>query len=177
MLLKRHAAWAAMRSRIAATALGIWASHSHFDTVQDDPDSHFALGDPQSPPLRISLTLLSHLCNTSAAARRRDNYRYLLDHLGELVSPPFDRLPDGSSPYMFPITVNKRDDLIRQLRRCGVHAVTNWPVPHPSCPSDRFPKSDERRATTVGLPVHQELRRRDLEYVVTAVKRNLEGAQ
>jgi dTDP-4-amino-4,6-dideoxygalactose transaminase len=175
MLLKRHAAWAAMRSSIAATALKIWASRGPFDAVQDNPDGHFAMGDPRTRPQRVSLTLLSHLSDASAAARRRDNYRYLLDHFGEFVSPPFDHLPDGSSPYMFPMTVDERDSLIGQLRRCGVHAVTNWPVPHPSCPPGRFPKADERRATTVGLPVHQELRHRDLEYIVTAVKRNLEG--
>jgi dTDP-4-amino-4,6-dideoxygalactose transaminase len=177
MLLKRHAAWAAMRSRIAATAMGIWASHGPFDIVQDDPESHFALGNPQTAPRRISLALLSRLANTSTAARRRDNYRFLLDRFGEFVSPPFNHLPDGASPYMFPITVEKRDDLIRRLRSCGVHAVTNWPVPHPSCPPGRFPKSDERRATTVGLPVHHELRQRDLEYIVAAVKKNLGGTK
>ncbi|MGA9761394.1 MAG: DegT/DnrJ/EryC1/StrS family aminotransferase [Gaiellaceae bacterium] len=176
MLLKRHAAWAAMRLRVAATALKIWMARGPFDVVQDDPDSHFAMGDPRKPPQRISLALLSHMSGASVAARRRDNYRYLLDHLGEFASPPFDHLPGGASPYMFPLTVENRDDLIRQLRSRGVHAVSNWPVPHPACPASRFPGSEERRATIVGLPVHHELRQRDLEYIVAAVKRSLEEA-
>lgn len=174
MLLKRHAAWAAMRSRVAATVLENWMSRGPFDSVQDDPIGHFAMGDPERRPQRISLALLSRLAAASVAARRRDNYRYLLDRLGELVSPPFDWLPDGASPYMFPLTFGERDDLIKRLRRSGVHAVSNWPVPHPACPTGRFPKADERRATIVGLPVHQELGRRDLERIVTATKRSLE---
>ncbi len=173
MLLKRHAAWAAMRSSIVATALGISASRRPYDTEQDE-DRFFALGDPRTSPLRISLNLLSRLSDTSTAARRRDNYRFLLDRLGDYVSPPFDRLPEGASPYMFPISFEQRDDLIKQLRRNGVHAVPHWPIPHPSCPPDRFPTADERRATIVGLPVHQELRRRDLERIVSVVERGLE---
>lgn len=173
MLIRRNLAWAAMRPGISATALRVMATHRTYDALQD-ADTFFALGDPRARPLRISLNLVARLSDPATAARRRDNYRYLLDRLGEHTSPPFDRLPDGASPYMLPLTANERDPLIMRLRHCGVHAVPHWPVPHPSCPPGRFPHADERRATTVGLPVHQELRQRDLEYIAAAVREQLE---
>jgi len=176
MLLRRNLAWAAMKPGISATALRVTASHRTYDALQD-ADSFFAVGDPNTPPLRISLKLLARLSDPSTATRRRDNYRYLLDRLGEHTTPPFDRLPDGASPYMFPLEVGGRDPLIMKLRHSGVHAVPQWPISHPSCPAEKFPNAERRRAETVGLPVHQELKQRNLEYIVAAVKENLEATE
>lgn len=174
MLLRRNLAWAAMGPGVSATVLRIAASHSTYDAMLDAES--LAMGDPRTPPLRISLSLLARLSDPSTAARRRDNYRYLLERLGEHTLPPFDRLSEGACPYMFPLTVDERDAVIMRLRHSGVHAVPHWPISHPSCPPGRFPEADERRATTVGLPVHQELRRRDLAYIASAAEECLEPA-
>jgi dTDP-4-amino-4,6-dideoxygalactose transaminase len=174
MLARRHAEWAAMRSRLFGSALATWGVRRPVFAEEDYGNDSFGMGDPWTPPQRTSLAFLARLSDESTAARRRENYRYLLDRLGEHVLPPFDRLPEGSSPTMFPITTESRDELIGRLRHRGVHAVVNWPVPHPSFPADRFTEAAERRATTVCLPVHQELKRRDVERIAEAAAKSLE---
>jgi hypothetical protein len=49
--------------------------------------------------------------------------------------------------------------------------VDFWGVAHPSLPAAAFPVAKRLRASIVGVPVHQELRGRDLERIVTAVRR------
>jgi hypothetical protein len=48
--------------------------------------------------------------------------------------------------------------------------VDFWGVPHPSLPAEAFPMANRLRASIVGVPVHQQLRDRDLERIVTAVR-------
>ena len=173
-LLGRHAVWVAMKSSAAAKTLAVMKARNLVSRPEFDPDTYVALGRPDLPPLRTTLALLRRVADTAAAARRRDNYRRLLDSLGGLVPPPFESLPGGASPYMFPIKVARKTDVLHGLRRLGVHAINIWSVPHPSFPVERFPTAQQRRATTVGLPVHQELQGRDVDYIARAVGRTLD---
>ena len=53
--------------------------------------------------------------------------------------------------------------------RNGIDALDFWSIPHSSLPSG-FPRAAELRRSIVGLPVHQELRRSDLERIVRTVR-------
>src|SRR5207247_7784900 len=51
-----------------------------------------------------------------------------------------------------------------------VGALDFWSVPHPSLPHSEFPAAVDLRRRVVGLPVHQELRRKDVERIAQAVR-------
>jgi hypothetical protein len=161
---RRYLAWAMQRSRTISSVAGKTARPARYS-----PEDDFALGSPDSPPAATTRWLLPRVAGSAAAARRRANYAALLAELGELVPPPFDRLPDGSSPFALPIASDDKPGLMRRLARCGVAALDFWSVPHPRLPPEGFSGPARRRATTVSLPVHQELRQVDLERIVQAV--------
>ncbi len=45
-----------------------------------------------------------------------------------------------------------------------------WSTPHPLLPEGEYPSAGRRRAGTIGLPVHQELRPHDLERIIGVVR-------
>jgi dTDP-4-amino-4,6-dideoxygalactose transaminase len=163
-LARRHAAWAIGRSAGAARLASRRRRQHHYVPHED-----FALGDPSSRPSAATLLLLRRLVAPDAARRRRDNFALLAERLGHLVLRPFDRLPTGSSPFFFPIETDHKRDLIRYLRAVEIDALDFWSVPHPTLPVSRFRRAAALRSRVVGLPVHQELRPRDLERITEAV--------
>src|SRR5207244_2299163 len=59
---------------------------------------------------------------------------------------------------------------LERLGPGGVVALDCWSGPHGALPGEGFPRARARRATTVCLPVHQELRASDLERIVELVR-------
>ena len=142
-----------------------------YDAAQD-----FALGDARRGPLALTLRLLPRLATSEAAAARRTNYRRLLNALGEHVSPPFDELPAGASPFCFPVETERKAEVLARLQRAHIAAIDFWSMPHASLPVDRFPQAARRRARTIGLPVHQELRAEDVARIGATAAAALAGA-
>ncbi|HWL65743.1 MAG TPA: DegT/DnrJ/EryC1/StrS family aminotransferase, partial [Actinomycetota bacterium] len=104
-LFRRHAAWASSRSAALARL-----TPPHVDRPKEAiADAEFRLGDPWTPPSGATNYLLPRLCHPAVAEMRRDNYRYLADRLGDLIAPGFDGLPEGASPFAFPIAVGAKD--------------------------------------------------------------------
>jgi dTDP-4-amino-4,6-dideoxygalactose transaminase len=162
-LTRRHAAWLAGRWRhLGGVASG--RRERPFDAAED-----VALGDPHSAPAVATSFLLPRLVDADIAARRRAHYQLLLDELGASVPEPFRRLRDGAAPLACPLEADDKPALLERLRDSNVQALDFWSVPHPALPVDRFPAAAARRARTVALPVHQELRPADLERVVGSV--------
>jgi perosamine synthetase len=164
----RHAAWVVGRSGILATAARtIWAPEESTD------DHEFSLGDP-SPPTSALDALLGRVVDTSAAATRRAHYELLLADLGDLALPALRDLPSGASPFAFPLVTARKAELLGRLRANGIDALDFWSIAHSSLPSG-FPRAAELRRSIVGVPVHQELRRTDLERIVRTVRRRTNG--
>jgi CelD/BcsL family acetyltransferase involved in cellulose biosynthesis len=157
-----HVAWLAQRVPLASLDRGT-------DEEPYVPEHDFALGDPGQAAMAATLALLPRLADPAAAVRRRANARILLDGLGDHVPPPFDRLPEGAAPFVLPLRAAGKQELLERLARRGVSALDFWSAAHPSLPADRFPRVAARRATTVGLPVHQELLLGDIERMLPAV--------
>jgi dTDP-4-amino-4,6-dideoxygalactose transaminase len=139
------------------------------------PGQDFMLGDPGSPPSSATLFLLPYVAHTDAAAHRRANYQMLLELLAEHVPPPFAQLPQGASPFAFPIETDQKVALRERLAADGITALNFWSVAHPLLPTECFPHLARLRARILGLPVHQELRAQDLERVARVVKAFLAG--
>jgi dTDP-4-amino-4,6-dideoxygalactose transaminase len=163
-LARRHAAWAMSRSA-AITRVG-----SRFERRGEYvPQEDFALGDPFSRPSSATMLLLRRLPDPDAALTRREHYARLLDRLEDFVLRPFDRVPQGSSPFFFPLETRDKPGLIRHLRSRGIEGLDFWSVAHPTLPLSRYPRAARLRSQVVGLPVHQELRAQDLMRISDAV--------
>jgi perosamine synthetase len=164
-LLRRHAAWLTSRSApLGALELRLAADRNGYDPRED-----FDLGRPDSAPCHDTLLVLARAAERTAADRRRANYLALLDAVGDLVPAPFDRVPDGASPFAFPVSVTDKASLLERLDRCRIRALDFWSVAHPALPAGVFPAAAARRRSTVCLPVHQELRPEDVERIALAV--------
>ena len=165
-LARRHAAWLMERSpRLAALGSRLKRETPY------SAEADVALGDPGSAPSAATRFLIPRVADPEAAPRRRSNYGFLLEALGDLVPPPFGELPDGASPFAFPVVTDDKEGLLARLAHRGVRGLDLWSVPHSSLPAARFPGAAARRARVIGLPVHQELRAWDLERVVDATCR------
>ena len=163
--LKRHASWFEGRSGGAAGALDSMRSRNGYDAERD-----FDLGDPYRAPSRTTLGLLPFVVDEDAAERRRVNLDVLRAELAAMLEPPFDDPPVGASPFAFPVTTEDKAALLERLRARDVAGLDFWSRPHPSLDVDAHPGAARRRARTVGLPVHQELRTEDLERIIEAVR-------
>ncbi len=130
----------------------------------------FALGDPGSPPTAVTSLLLPRLADEHVAAMRRANYRILLDELGGRVAEPFGTVPDGASPFAFPVETDDKRRLLERLAAQSILGVDFWSEPHPSLPGKNFPAAASRRERVVALPVHHQLRPGDLKRITAAVQ-------
>ena len=132
---------------------------------------------PQSfdvPPARATRFLLPRLIDPTIAERRRRNYERLLVELGDVVADPFARLPVGACPWAFMVDVEDKRSVMNRLLVHRIRPMDFWWKPHSSLPADRFPQASALRARLVGIPVHHELRDRDLARLGPAVRDALE---
>ena len=160
VLARRHGAWLAQHSALFHAMTGRFTLSGEYSAERDRE-----LGDADSGPWGSVEKLLPRLADRHVAAVRRAHYAVLLDLLGDRVEPPFDTIPEGSAPFAFPVADEAKPDLLERLRRQGIHGLDLWSAPHPSLPVEQFPRAARRRATLVGLPVHQELRLADLKRI------------
>ncbi|MDX1540627.1 MAG: DegT/DnrJ/EryC1/StrS family aminotransferase, partial [Geminicoccaceae bacterium] len=73
------------------------------------------------------------------------------------LRPLFTRLPDGASPWLFPVVAERAEDLRRFLWCNGVASIGFWRYVHPTIPRHLFPFEEGLRGRVVALPVHQGL--------------------
>lgn len=144
---------------------------------EHDPLQDFALGDPGRAPIAAAGFLLARATRQPAQAMRAANYAFLLKHLKRFVPEHFASLPEGASPFAFPIQWDRKEALLRGLAKHGIVAENFWSVPHPCLPTQAFPRAAALRQSIIALPVHQELGTYELERVVDAVLDNLGSAQ
>ena len=165
LLARRHLAWIRSRSTAVARALP-WTPEP-----PDHPDAELALGDPSVGASRTTAFVLPRVFDPDVAKRRRANYSFLLHRLRAWVPAPFDALPDGASPFLFPVRAEQEGP--SPCPPCRSEHQGRWPLVlrSPLAAGGPFPGAALRR-TIVGLPVHQELREEDLERISMAVAKH-----
>ena len=164
LLARRHLAW--VRSRIPLERSGRTGGAA---AAAATPDEDFALGEVGLAPARTTMAALRRVSDDGVAAERRANYHRLLDSLSAVVPSPFRDVPNGASPFVFPIATPAKSEVLARLAAAGIHAFDFWSVPHPSLPVGEFALARALRSEIVCLPVHQELRRSDLDRIAEAV--------
>jgi CelD/BcsL family acetyltransferase involved in cellulose biosynthesis len=109
-------------------------------------------GEPVPGASAIATRLLWRLADEHGAPVRRAHYGQLLEQLGEIVPAPFDRLPPGAAPFALPLRADADERLRERLTDRGVQTRSGWPAP----------------PGTLLVPVHQQLRPRDLQRIAAA---------
>jgi hypothetical protein len=132
-----------------------------------EPD--LGVREPERGISRLGEALGRRLWRPEVAVARRRNYEFLRERVAAAIAEPFRRPLGETCPQALPVVTEDKLGFMRHLAARGIAGVDFWSVPHPALPRDAFPEVERRRATTVILPVHQGLRRRDLERVATAV--------
>lgn len=161
-----HRNWLASRvPRLAHLRAQARYGHLH-DEV---PERDFA-PFPAEPPSRATTWLLPRMADERAAAVRRANYRALDAQLADVRARMFPELPEGASPAGYPVETSSKAAWVEHLASRGIVDGKMWTVPHPHLPVAEFAGAAAVRDRVMALPVHQELRRRDLHRIVAAVR-------
>ena len=160
-----HALWLVTRSELLSRAAERTPRAKRF-LIRPD----LALGDPNSRPSTMTLLVLPRIASMRAAERRRRNYRQLYAARPDLVPRAFADLPPGASPFVFPIESDDKRAVMRRLRSVGIRPLDLWPNPHPVLPRADFPRADALRRRIIGIPVHQELRGKDVARIVKVLR-------
>ena len=172
MLAIRHASWLAQRVPPVAVLHSMLNGLSpRVSRLGFAPGHEFALGNPDSPPCRTTLALVPRVADEVIAVQRRANYRRLAAELDGKVRPVAPELPAGASPIAFPIWASpqQQDRLIAALQQLGVFGTRLWPNLHPSVPKEGVEFAAYARENIFVLPLHQELRPKDLDRIVRGV--------
>ena len=135
----------------------------------DDPEQELVLGDPGRAPYAATRFLLAREAYRAAQTARAANYAFLLDRLQRFVPEHFAHVPEGASPFAFPIRSDRKEELLGRLARHGIIASNFWPSLHPCVSAADFPQAAALKGSIVVLPVHQELGIRELERIVAGV--------
>jgi perosamine synthetase len=102
---------------------------------------------------------------------KRKNFQYLLHHFikNERVVLPFNHLPPGVCPSIFPILLERaetREKLHRMLGSMGIRTHIWWNGFHPGVPWDEFPDAVYLKRYLFGLPIHQDLTIKHLDQII-----------
>lgn len=134
-----------------------------------DPAEEFSIPAPMNGPSAIGMRMLRRSPTDAVAAARRQNHARLVERLRPHVPAPFAVTDEGSCPFGVPVETTDREGLIRHLLQRDINATNFWSVPHPLLPVADFPAAARRRASTVLLPIHQELDESDVDRIGDAV--------
>jgi len=138
-------------------------------------DSSFEL-DPAWIDKRSSLfarALLRLSSNARIAALRRDHYLRLDTALRGLpgIRPLFPALPDGVCPWAYPLVAIDADGLAERLGAAGVPVIRFGRPLWQGVDAATCPNAAHLSQHVLALPCHQELRVRELDWLVAATRK------
>jgi dTDP-4-amino-4,6-dideoxygalactose transaminase len=150
-------------------------------------DIGFNIDDVDLAMSEISARLLKHLDFEEVRSRRIENYHRLASRIGGLVTPLHGELPAGACPLLFPILVEDKPTTADRLRGCGIDVLEFWNhgvdaaggagyqrgTGLASQGTTDVPPSRAQylRRHVLGLPIHQDLTDRHIDYVAEHVSR------
>ena len=118
----------------------------------------------------LSKAILQTIDAAEVVSRRRENFNYVLDRLDCRDRFIFDALPPGVCPLFFPLLVEEKERVCRDLLARGIETVNFWGISHPSTPKGAYGDIEHIRAHLLELPIHQALHQGHLDYMIEGVK-------
>ena len=136
-------------------------------------DIGFNLDDVDLGMSEISARLLKRIDLEDVRRRRIENYRRLANALGGKVTPLYSSLPAGVCPLLFPILVRDKVETADILRTCGIDVLEFWNHGAEEAARDEAEGKGAQylRRHVLGLPIHQDLTSRHIDYVAEQVGR------
>jgi dTDP-4-amino-4,6-dideoxygalactose transaminase len=131
-------------------------------------DIGFNLDEVDLAMSEISARLLARLDFEAIRERRIRNYRRLAQHLHGRVTLLHRDLSPGTCPLLMPILVQDKHETAAALRACGVEALEFWNEGAAS-PDTEGVNARHLRSHVLGLPIHQDLDERRMDYVAAQV--------
>jgi dTDP-4-amino-4,6-dideoxygalactose transaminase len=104
------------------------------------------------------------------ALRRRNNYRLLLELLGDIAM--FPELPEGVVPLGFPVRIRQRDIIRNSLFEQSIYPPVHWPLE--SFVPASFQASHRLAAEIMTLPCDQRYEAEDMIRMSLAVRKLLD---
>ena len=122
-----------------------------------DPKTRYEAG--KRPMSKLSAVIVGNADPTAIRDAWRRNYlawRRCFDSRPD-VEIPYESLPEGICPQVFPLRTSSPDRLLAELERCGVDAHT-WPrLPAVVRGDPTYDVARRLARETVALPVHQRI--------------------
>jgi len=99
--------------------------------------------------------------------KRRRNYLRLSDALRGAtdVEMAFTGLPEGVCPLCLPILAPDTHAILAELNRRGISPFVFGKYPHPLLDTENYPNAVFLSNNTIGLPIHQQLRDENIDFV------------
>ncbi len=136
------------------------------DPASVDPEARFEAG--KAPMSRFSKAVADAAEPDAIRAARRENFRTWRRVLGDRddVTPLYERLPDGISPYEFPVRADEPAGFQSELADCGVVGAHSWPILRESVHgNEAYETANRLSEEVVTLPVHQGIEPSAIEAV------------
>ena len=115
--------------------------------------------------------LLSRFDYPAIRERRRANYLLLQERLQGRVTLLYPRLDEGVCPLFFPILAPDKHALARSLWQRNIGAVEFWNYGDAAATGPGFENAQFLRDHVLELPIHQDIRPAQIEYVAEQVLR------
>ena len=116
--------------------------------------------------------LLRRIDFAEVIRQRRENYKYLLEKLGDIgwMKPVFPEIPEGHCPLFFMCIVPDPVNVYHQLLTYGIESDPYWDFFHPAVPWEEFPDAVYLKTHVLALPIHQDIGEGEREYLVASIK-------
>ena len=125
----------------------------------ESPVGYFAMSE-------LSQTILTHgVDHSTHATLRRENYAFLLSHLGDYAM--FPHLPDDVVPLGFPIRIASRDSVRHRLFQHEIYPPVHWPIA--GIVPDEFRDSHRLAEEIMTLPCDQRYSLDDMARMASLV--------
>ncbi len=160
--------------RLGAAAQSIKRAFGRAAGAMDVPratvgDLGFNLEDVDLAMSDISARLLKRLDLPTIRARRIRNYERLSRQLGGRITRLYDELGEGVCPLFLPILVRDKKSVAESLRARGVDALEFWNHGANATNERASTNTTFLRQHVLGLPIHQDLSDRHIDYVAEQV--------
>jgi dTDP-4-amino-4,6-dideoxygalactose transaminase len=119
----------------------------------------------------ISSTVMAGLDYDQIRRKRRENFLLMQRRLEGRVTMLRKDLNEGICPLFFPILVQDKHAAARSLWRRGIGAVEFWNEGDPQASGAGGPDAQYLRAHVLELPIHQDVTRRQVNYIADQVLR------